>query len=81
MPDLARAEGLLRELATALGVKLPAGELRMITPAQAALLDWFAAHPFARIRDLEVANGDPIIGDHELSAATAEKFRLVASRT
>jgi len=73
----AEIEDKLRALLESLGIALPPGELRLVSPAQAALLDWFAEHPFATVRELKVENGEPIIGEHELSAATAERFRLV----
>lgn len=70
------AERKLRDLMDALGIDLGPGELRWVSPAQAALLDWFAGHPFATVRNLKIENGEPIIGEHELSVATTEKFRL-----
>jgi hypothetical protein len=58
----------------ALKVDLGPGELRRVTPAQAALLDWFREHPFATIHDLEIHNGDPKTWEEQRGAVT-EKFR------
>ena len=74
--DLSRAQELLRSLCEALGMRLGPGELRYVTPAQAALLDYLAEHPFCTILQLEIQNGDPQVGGRLLEGAVAEKFRL-----
>lgn len=68
------SDAKLRELMEALKVDLGPGELRRVTPAQAALLDWFREHPFATIHDLEIHNGDPKTWEEQRGAVT-EKFR------
>ena len=68
------AEAKLRELMEALGIDLGPGELRRVTPAQAALLDYFRQHPFAIIHELEIHNGDPRTWQQQEGAVT-EKFR------
>ena len=67
-------EAKLRELMAALKVDLGPGELRRVTPAQAALLDWFRAHPFSTIHELEIHNGDPKTWEEQRGVVT-EKFR------
>ena len=76
--DLSHAEELLRNLCDALGIRLGPGELRYVTPAQAALLDLFAQYPFSTLVNVEVQNGDPQVGGRLLEGAVAEKFRLAA---
>jgi len=62
-------------------VKLPAGaELRVVTAAQAALLEFLAAHPFCTIESLDVHNGDPVLAKLRLNEVVAEKIRLGGSR-
>ena len=67
-------EAKLRELMAALKVDLGPGELRRVTPAQAALLDFFREHPFSTIHELEIHNGDPKTWERQQGAVT-EKFR------
>jgi len=67
-------EAKLRELMAALELDLGPGELRRVSPAQAALLDWFRAHPFSTIHELEIHNGDPKTWEEQRGAVT-EKFR------
>lgn len=70
-----KAEAALRALMDALGIDLGPGELRLITPAQAALLDFLHQHPFATIHELEIHNGDPKAWQHHQGAVT-DKFRV-----
>ena len=72
---LRRAEALLRQLMAAVGIRLPPGELRLVSPAQAALLDFMAEHPFATLHELEVHAGEPISWSKEIEGKITEKFR------
>ncbi len=83
MPDtdiaIAEAEKKLRELMGALGIRLPAGELRVVSPAQAALLDFCARHPFCQI-SLEVRAGEPHMASKEWEGGVREAFLLAEER-
>ena len=58
---IADAEKKLGELMVVLGVVLPPGELRFVSLAQAALVDFMAEHPFCEMR-LDVKAGEPSLG-------------------
>jgi DNA-binding GntR family transcriptional regulator len=63
-----------------MGIRLSVFELRPISPAWAALMDWAEDHQHGKITELRFENGEPVVGDHELSAATREKVRFLRSR-
>ncbi len=71
--EAAAIEEKLRGLLESLGITLPPGELRLVSPAQAALLDWFAAHPFCEIV-LDVRAGEPHLGTLEWETGVKERF-------
>ena len=77
---LAEAEAHLRALCEAVGLALGPGELRLLSPARAALLDFLDANPYCTIRELRVLAGDPVVGDHELSPAVTRKFQFSRGR-
>ena len=62
-------EAKLRELMESLGIDLGPGELRRVTPAQAALLDWFREHPFCEVR-IEVRAGEPYMAVRDWETGT-----------
>ena len=66
---------MLRELCAALGVKLPVGHVRLITPGQAALLEFCARHPFCEFM-LEVRAGEPYMASAEWEDGVKETFAL-----
>lgn len=75
MPDLTRAQSLLGDLCAALGVKVPAGcELRVVTAAQAALLEFGTRHPFCELK-VEFRAGEPYMATAEF-AEMVERFLL-----
>ncbi|HUW09419.1 MAG TPA: hypothetical protein VM537_06780 [Anaerolineae bacterium] len=67
-------EAKLRELMAALEVDLGPGELRRVTPAQAALLDFFRDHPFGEFA-IEVRAGEPYLAREEWEKGV-ERFLL-----
>lgn len=71
--EAAEIEEKLRGLMEALGIKLPPGELRFVSPARAALLDWFDRHAFFEIR-LEGRAGEPYLGAVEWEKGVTERF-------
>ena len=73
--EAAVIEEKLRALMDALGISLPRGELRFVTPARAVLLDFFDEHPFARIDELEIHNGDPSAWSQKVEDRVTLKFR------
>jgi hypothetical protein len=64
-------------LASELQVGLPPGsELRIVTPSQAALLEFFAENPFCTIEHLEIHAGDPHLLELRLNEVVAAKIKL-----
>jgi len=67
----------LTQLGSDLPVKLPAGcELRIVSAAQAVLLDFFAEHPYCTIEGLDVHAGEPDLVRLRLSEAAVKKIKL-----
>jgi len=67
----------LLQLGDELPVKLPAGcELRVVSAAQAALLDFFAENPYCTIEELDVHAGEPDLVRLRLSEAAVKKIKL-----
>ena len=77
---VAEIEKQVRQLMAAVGVRLPPGEVRLVSPAQASLLDFMAEHPFATIRELEIHNGEPGAWSQEMEGRVTEKFRATRVR-
>ena len=68
----------LTQLGSDLPVKLPAGcELRIVSAAQAVLLDFFAEHPYCTIEGIDVHAGEPDLVRLRLSEAAVKKIKLV----
>ena len=68
----------LTQLGSDLPVKLPAGcELRLVSAAQAVLLDFFAEHPYCTIESLDVHAGEPDLVRLRLSEAVVKKIKLI----
>jgi hypothetical protein len=67
----------LLQISDELPVKLPAGcELRVVSAAQAALLDFFADNPYCTIEGLDVHAGEPELVRLRLSEAAVKKIKL-----
>lgn len=67
----------LLQISDELPVKLPAGcELRVVSAAQAALLDFFAENPYCTIEELDVHAGEPDLVRLRLSEAAVKKIKL-----
>ena len=65
------------QISDELPVKLPAGcELRVVSAAQAALLDFFAENPYCTIEELDVHAGEPDLVRLRLSEAAVKKIKL-----
>ena len=72
-------EGIAR-LGNICPVRLPPGsQLRVVSAAQAALLDFLAEHPFCRITDLEIVNGEPHLVRLKLNDAVEQTIKLSRS--
>lgn len=69
----------LRAVLGALGVDLGPGEIRFVSPARAALLDFLDANPFATIHEIEIHNGDPKAWEMQEEVVT-RKFRAGKER-
>lgn len=68
----------LTQMGNDLPVKLPAGcELRIVSAAQAVLLDFFADNPYCTIEELDVHAGEPDLVRLRLSEAAVKKIKLV----
>jgi hypothetical protein len=75
MPDLARAERLLRELMAEVGVQLPPGcKVLLVTAAQAALLEFGSRHQFSEVK-VEFRGAQPYMATVEF-AGMVEHFLL-----
>jgi hypothetical protein len=67
----------LSQLGNELPLRLPAGcEVRVISAAQAALLDFFAEHPYCTIEGIDVHAGEPELVRLRLSEAVVQKIKL-----
>ena len=67
----------LTQLGNELPLRLPAGcEVRVISAAQAALLDFFAEHPYCTIEGIDVHAGEPELVRLRLSEAVVQKIKL-----
>jgi len=68
----------LSQIGDELPLKLPAGcELRLVSAAQAVLLDFFAEHPYCTIEELDVHAGEPDLVRLRLSEAAVKKIKIV----
>ncbi len=76
----ALGQALLR-IGSEVPLPLPPGcELRVVTAAQSALLDFFAQHPYCTIETLDVHAGDPDLMELRLNEVAVKKIKL-AGRT
>ncbi len=67
----------LMRIGSEVPLPLPPGcELRVVTAAQAALLDFFAENPYSTIEDLDVHAGDPDLVRLRLSEAAVKKIKM-----
>jgi len=67
----------LTQIGHELPLKLPAGcQLRVVSAAQAALLDFFAENPYCTIEDIDVHAGEPELVRLRLSEAAVKKIKL-----
>ena len=67
----------LAQIGAELPLRLPAGcELRVVSAAQAALLDFFAENPYCTIEGLDVHAGEPELVRLRLSEAAVKKIKL-----
>jgi len=67
----------LVRLGNELPLRLPAGcEVRVISAAQAQLLDFFAEHPYCTIEGIDVHAGEPELVRLRLSEAVVKKIKL-----
>ena len=67
----------MSQLGNELPLRLPAGcEVRVISAAQAALLDFFAEHPYCTIEGIDVHAGEPELVRLRLSEAVVQKIKL-----
>jgi len=72
----ALGQALLR-IGSEVPLPLPPGcELRVVTAAQGALLDFFAQHPYCTIETIEVHAGDPALVGLRLCDAAVKKIKL-----
>jgi hypothetical protein len=75
--DLKSLGQALVRLGTELPLPLPPGcELRVVTAAQGALLDFFADNPYCTVEGLDVHAGDPELVRLRLSEAAVKKIKL-----
>ncbi len=76
-PDIKSLGQALVRIGNEVPLPLPPGcELRVVTAAQGALLDFLAEHPYCTIEGLDVHAGDPDLVRLRLSEAAVKKIKL-----
>lgn len=67
----------LAAIGAELPLRLPAGcELRVVTAAQGALLDFMAENPYCTIERVEVVAGEPQLVCKRIAETVVQKFRM-----
>ena len=76
-PTLRALAAALAEIADQISIPLPAGcELRVVTAAQAALLDFIGQNPYCTIEELQIHAGDPDLVRLRFCEGAIRKFKL-----
>ncbi|HUW12304.1 MAG TPA: hypothetical protein VM537_21440 [Anaerolineae bacterium] len=76
----AEIEEKLRALMESLGIALPPGELRLVSPAQGAFLDLCAELGDAKLTLVQVDRGEPLLADHEYRQGIIQRIRFDGKR-